>query len=312
LEWDAFVDNALIDVKVKDGIVTLSGTVGSAAEKDWANIDSYVQGAKSVDTTGLNVEKWARDKDLKGDKYQQKPPEEIVDALNDAFLYDPRVFSFEITPEVADDGATVILRGTVDNLKAKRAAALDARNTVGVRFVDNRIKVRPAVQISDEKIENDIRSALIRDPYVESDKITVDVANGMAYLFGTVNTNFEKSRADDIASKVRGVITVDNNLMVRDHNDLYAYNPYVDDWYIREYPYDRPRFPGKSDWQIKSDIESELFWSPFVDSDDVNVTVDDGVATLSGTVDSWAEYNAAANNAYEGGAVYVDNELTMK
>jgi osmotically-inducible protein OsmY len=44
-----------------------------------------------------------------------------------------------------------------------------------------------------------------------------------------------------------------------------------------------------------------LWWSPFVDSDDVNVTVDDGVVTLTGAVDSWSEYNAAANNAYEGG-----------
>jgi hypothetical protein len=40
--------------------------------------------------------------------------------------------------------------------------------------------------------------------------------------------------------------------------------------------------------------------------------VDDGVATLTGTVDSWSEYDAAVNNAYEGGAVYVDNELLVK
>jgi hypothetical protein len=37
-----------------------------------------------------------------------------------------------------------------------------------------------------------------------------------------------------------------------------------------------------------------------------------GVATLTGTVGSWSESNAAANNAYEGGAVYVDNELKVK
>jgi len=39
--------------------------------------------------------------------------------------------------------------------------------------------------------------------------------------------------------------------------------------------------------------------------------VDDGKATLTGQVDSWSEYDAAAQNALEGGAVVVDNELTI-
>ena len=48
-----------------------------------------------------------------------------------------------------------------------------------------------------------------------------------------------------------------------------------------------------------------------MDGDDVDIEVDDGTVTLKGRVDSWSEYNAAANNAYEAGAVYVDNELTV-
>ena len=312
LKWDVFVDNALIDVKVKDGKVILSGIVGSAAEKNCAFIDAYVNGVKFVDVSGLHVERWARDKDLKGEKYARRSAKEIGGAVKDALLYDPRVFSFEVTPEVADDGTTVILRGTVDNLKAKRAAAQDARNTVGVLWVDNRIKVRPAQQPSDRKIEEKIRRALKRDPYVESYDITVDVIDGVARLNGIVDSYFEKFQADDVASRVNGVIMVDNNLIVQD--DYYVpYKPYVDDWYWHDHRHlARPRFPAKSDEQIKDDIEDEYFWSPFVDADDVNVTVDDGVATLTGTVDSWSEYNAAVNNAYEGGAVYVDNELLVK
>jgi hypothetical protein len=41
----------------------------------------------------------------------------------------------------------------------------------------------------------------------------------------------------------------------------------------------------------------------------VNVT--DGVARLEGTVDSWSERAAATENAYEGGAVWVDNDLRV-
>ncbi len=314
LDWDPFVDNALIDVTVNDGRVILTGGVGSAAEKQQAYWDAHVHGMMYVDDSRLEVRRWARNEDLKGTKFQKRSAAEIEAAVKDALFLDPRVASFDIVPEVAADGKTVVLRGTVDNLKAKRAAAQDARNTVGVRAVDNRIKVRPTPILTDEKIEDNVRQALLRDPYVESYEITVDVINGVVNLYGTVNTHFEKSQADDVASKVKGVIVVDNNLIVQDDYAAYTYDPYVDEWYVYDahwYDY-RPRFPARSDWWIKEDIEDELWWSPFVDSDDVTVRVDDGIATLTGTVDSWSEYNAAANNAYEGGAIFVENNLIVK
>jgi osmotically-inducible protein OsmY len=98
LEWDPFVDHALIDVSVKGGDVKLTGIVGSAAEKRHALLDAYVYGVESVDNSGLNVERWARDKDLRGQKYADKTDKEIEDAVKDALFYDPRVSSFKITP----------------------------------------------------------------------------------------------------------------------------------------------------------------------------------------------------------------------
>jgi HSP20 family molecular chaperone IbpA len=106
---------------------------------------------------------------------------------------------------------------------------------------------------------------------------------------------------------------VDNKLKVADKFSRQNFVPYIDtyDTYDYEWNRNRPRYPSKSDWRLKEDILDELFWSPFVDSDDVNVEVKDGRVTLTGTVDSWSEYNAAADNAYEGGAVYVDNDLVV-
>jgi len=66
-----------------------------------------------------------------------------------------------------------------------------------------------------------------------------------------------------------------------------------------------------TDREIHEQVESELFWSPFVDSDSVTVSVDDGAVTLSGTVDSAREYQAAQVNAYQGGALSVDNDLVL-
>jgi osmotically-inducible protein OsmY len=314
LKWDANVDHGLIDVKVKDGKVILSGTVGSAAEKNFADRDAYVQGVTSVDASDLKVKRWSRDQNLKEGKYAKKSPEAIENAVIDAMRYDPRVLSFEVTPEVAPDGTTLILRGMVDNLKAKRAASQDARDTVGVQRVDNRIDVRPSIRISDQKIESKVKSAILRDPYLESYAMNVDVTNGVVKLHGTVDTYFEKAEADDVASRVEGVIMIDNNLGVQQDYQPYICDPYVDNRYLYDnnWSFYRPSLVSKSDRRIKADIKKELFWSPFVNEDDVKVDVEKGVATLTGTVDSWSESNAAVNNAYEGGAIYVDNELDVR
>lgn len=91
------------------------------------------------------------------------------------------------------------------------------------------------------------------------------------------------------------------------------YDPYVDDAYTGRSDllgYDR-RAPLKTDTEIENSIESELWWSPFVDSDEVTVEVDDGVATLGGMVDTLGERQAATENAYEGGATLVDNDLVV-
>ena len=312
LEWDAFVDDDLISVEVKDGTVTLTGVVGSAAEKDWAYLHSFVNGVDTVNSAALLVKRWARDDDLKGEKYSLKPAADIEQAVEDALLFDPRVSAPRVTAEMAENG-TIILRGTVDNLKARLSASQDARNTVGVRNVENRIRVRPAEVMNDQEIAEEIRGALSRDPFTESYEIMVTVNNGVAKLRGTVDSFFEKAQADDVVSKIKGVIMVDNKLQVLDEFKRRHYDPYIDAHAAYDYEWDpdRPRFPSKGDRKLKEDIRDEFFWSPFVDGDDIDIEVDDGTVTLKGRVDSWSEYNAAANNAYEAGAVYVDNELTV-
>ncbi|MCB9865013.1 MAG: BON domain-containing protein, partial [Phycisphaerales bacterium] len=66
------------------------------------------------------------------------------------------------------------------------------------------------------------------------------------------------------------------------------------------------------DLQVKQDIEDELFWSPFVDEDQVEVSVENGVATLRGTVDTLRERYNAGSNALEGGAQAVINRLQVE
>lgn len=67
-----------------------------------------------------------------------------------------------------------------------------------------------------------------------------------------------------------------------------------------------------SDQMTEQRIESELWWSPFVDSDEIRVSVEAGAATLTGQVDDWFEASAAVKNAWDGGAFSVESRLTIK
>jgi len=49
----------------------------------------------------------------------------------------------------------------------------------------------------------------------------------------------------------------------------------------------------KSDRELQIDVLDELRWEPGVNATDIGVTVKDGVVTLEGTVDSFAEKWAA-------------------
>jgi osmotically-inducible protein OsmY len=286
LAADVWVDERLIDVTVKEAEVSLSGTVGSAAEKTRAALDAWVAGVTAVHEGELRVDWRARNASRRDHPYIIRTEEEITQALYDALRYDPRVLAFQ--PEVTVDNGVVTLTGTVDNLAAKRAAAEDAKNTVGVRRVRNYLRVRPVSLVPDAELAERIKAALQRDPSVERHEVIVSVVNGKTLLSGRVDSQFEKDQAEDVASRVAGVVEVDNNITV-------ASAP-----------------PLKSDWEIRQDIKDELWWSPYVDSNEVAVSVKDGVATLRGLVDGWAEQRIAIENAYEGGALSVHDELTVR
>lgn len=311
LKWSVLVDDGLIDVKVQDGHVSLSGTVGSAAEKRQARMTAWTAGVRAVEDSELEVRVWARDSHRRSERHVVRGAVEIQDAIQDALLFDPRVMSFNVDVDVY--GSTVTLRGEVDNLAAKRAAEQVASNTLGVKRVTNRLKVRPAQDILDNRIEQDIETALLRDPYVERFEIRVSVTDSVAILSGTVDSWFEKTQAEIVAGNVKGVVDVRNNLTL-ESTAPYKYDPYLDPLdFDYDYTPGRSAAPDDSvDQRIAEDVRDELWWSPFVDSDQIQVEVNGRTVTLSGEVDSNAERAAAVKNAYDAGAFAVINELEVK
>ncbi len=314
LRWDVLVDDELIDISVVDGMVALSGIVGSAAEKRYAVSDAWVANVGDVKADDLKVESWARDERFRKTKYLPKEDEDIEGALADALFYDPRVAATDIM--VMIDSGDVSLSGKVDNLKAKRAASQVAHNTVGVWTVENVIDVVPGEDRPDSAIAADVRKALKRDPYVGAYNTVVTVSDGTVRISGSVDSYFDKAQADDIAAQVGGVAAVDNRLAVDAPAGALVYDRHIDhDWWY-PYNYDWYEVPGDvgiayADSAIEQMVEDELWWSPFVDAEEINVDVENGVVTLTGTVGTWTERIEATARAYKGGAAAVENALIV-
>lgn len=285
LESDALVDATRIEITVKDGNVSLTGVVGSAAEKSRAANDAWVVGTHSVDTQGLEVNPLFRNESNRA-RFAYRTDEELRNTVQDALRYDPRVDPSRIHIDVKNGEA--ILTGTVESLAAKRAAQQDARNTAGIWVVRNHLKVRPGGQFTDEKIRQDVLRALDNDAWLEANDISVRVFNRKAYLSGSVDSRAELERAEEVVARVPGVAAVQNNL-----------NPPV----VRQ---------SRDDLELQHDIEERLAWSAYVDAEAVEVDVQNGIATLSGTVTDFSEWRAAASNAIEAGAEGVINHLKVR
>jgi osmotically-inducible protein OsmY len=215
LASDVLIDDTHLDVEVQDREVVLKGTVSSAAEKTRAVSHAWSQGIKNVKDEALQVQWETRDPVEQHPERLSLSDEELEEAVKNAWLFDPRVYSFDPQVEVQDGVAT--LKGEVDNLRAKHAAEEDARNTVGVYDVRNYITIRSmdTMEMVDEaEIARKIREAIKRDPYAERFGVQVSVFDGTAYLAGRVESEFQKNQIERVASRFKGIVDILNRIQV--------------------------------------------------------------------------------------------------
>ena len=306
LDWDVLLNGYFIKPVVQNGRVMLGGAVGSVMERSRAIEDTWVNGVVAVDATNLKVEPWAREEVRRRRKRVVKSDPEIRRAVQASLRRDPRVSPFSLNVAVED--GVVILDGAVTSLKAKTVAEQDARGTVGVLWVDDLLRVRPSSPPSDTEAERDLKAAVRWNPLFDGCQIDIAVINHAAYLGGWVDSAFQRAEAQDIASRTKGV------LEVRDHLKIWSRSGYALRFrHWRAYAWEKTWPPSlQTDAQIKRNIERAFFWSPFVDRDDIAVTVHDGVVTLTGLVDGWLAYGEADRDARASGAIDVRNRLAVK
>ena len=319
LQWDVWLAGDPIQVKVEAGKAVLDGTVGSVLEQSRAWDDAWVAGTVSVEDKALKVDPEEVYDVRRIRQFLNKTDEQIKQAVLASFRYDPRLAS--CSPTVLVEDGTVILSGKVTHLAAKSAAGRDAKNTVGVLSVDNLLVVDPLANLPDDATtEKALRAALVWDPLLDRTQIKAAVIRHVAYLSGTVDSAAQRREAHDVASRVKGVELIQNQLQVVPNFTVYDYEDYYD-WPFYEY-HNEPRpyafsenfgsRPLKSDQQIKKDIERAFFWSPFVHRNDISVKVDGGVAVLTGTVGSWVGYEESYRDTVKSGVATVIDRIKVK
>lgn len=315
LAWNTRTAADTIDVEVEDGSVELIGNVASAYQQRLAWQNAWVAGVREVSVDELDVVPESltavRDELSEPDgKTVRFGDKEIENAVQVALLRNPRVFPYKPEVSVADN--VVTLSGTVGNLKASNSAAQTAFEIRGVRSVVNDISIEPERQVGDAELEKRVTRALSRDVLLEpGDNVRVEVEDSIATITGKPDSHFEKMQALNAVTKVEGITEINDEMTV-DYNIPAV--TYVYDWdpLAYDFGFDYPMAGGRSDDEIAREIAVELRSSPYVDGEEVDVSVNEGVATLSGKVDSWFEYNAAMENALDGGANKVINRLNVE
>jgi osmotically-inducible protein OsmY len=139
LRADPSLDAGFIRVKAEHGVVTLAGTVGRIAERNRAAALAQVRGVKDIDVRQLYIEPWAREPNLRTQPTADLPANEIERTVRRALADDPRVDSERVKGEVRE--GHVLLSGVAQDDAAREAAAQDAASALGVKHVDNLLRV---------------------------------------------------------------------------------------------------------------------------------------------------------------------------
>ena len=121
-------------------------------------------------------------------------------------------------------------------------------------------------QKTDTEIQQDVLRELKWDTRVEETDVGVEVDAGVVTLTGTVSSWGKRHAAAEAAHRVRGVLDVANNIVVK-----------------------LPGTPGRTDTEVAHAVRNALAWDVFVPDTQIRSTVSDGVVMLDGEVDTWAQ-----------------------
>ncbi|KQX38167.1 ornithine aminotransferase [Devosia sp. Root436] len=144
--------------------------------------------------------------------------------------------------------------------------------------------------MSDKTLKQDILDELDFEPSIDAADIGVAVEDGIVTLTGHVTTFGQKITVEKLVARVKGVKGIAVEIDVR-----------------------YPGTAGNSDDEIAKRAVNMLKWSNSVPADKVQVKVQDGWVTLTGTVD-WNYQKTGAADAVRdlAGVIGISNQIALR
>ncbi|MBD3189942.1 MAG: BON domain-containing protein [Candidatus Heimdallarchaeota archaeon] len=216
--------------------------------------------------------------------------EEIRKKINEHLAWDYRIEASNIEVSV-DEKGKVILKGSVPTYSARKAALQDVWTIEGVTLLDNQLKVKMPTGFtkpSDEEIESNIRTILAKNRDIDEENIKVSANNGAVILKGTVDAYWKTIQAETLVSETSGVIGILNELTVVPTKDV-------------------------KDQRIAEGIMGAIERTIFIDPTEIDVKVEEGNVSITGTVPHWQAYLAVDDAAmFTEGVKSVENKLEIR
>lgn len=147
--------------------------------------------------------------------------------------------------------------------------------------------IAQASKVTDNDILGAVETDLRSEENISSDLIDVRVNSGIVTLSGDTFTLLAKRQATRVVASLRGVRSIVNRIRVRPTTS--------------------------TDTEILADVRATLFDDTVADSHQIDVKVQAGNVTLSGSVDSYPELSLT-ESAVAGvrGVTEIDNQITVK
>lgn len=201
LRWDPRVRENEIAVAARDGVVTLSGTVESYAQK-WAaeRAAERVSGVRAL-AEELHVR-------VPGDKHRSDT--DLAHAVANALSWDVEVPDDQV--KVTVENGWVTLEGRVPWHFQRYAAERAVHHLTGVAGVLNHLVVAPMTSAAE--VKGKIEAALKRSAEFDANRITVEATGGKVVLKGHVRSWAERRDAEHAAWAAPGVQAVQDELVI--------------------------------------------------------------------------------------------------
>lgn len=280
------INENMIDLKVEDGVVLLSGKEENLFSKNRAReLASSIKGVKSV-VNEIKVINTVID------------DSKLLDHLKDRYIFNDVIDLQELTIEV-DDGV-VELGGNVDSYREKWMAEKIAAESKGVGKIQNKIEVSHKGHRPDKEIKKDVNNVLNWDIRIDNGMIEAKVKAGKVTLSGTVGSAREKYYAISQVRNIQGVKSV----IAPDLN--------VDKW-ERDIMMRKDKYVIREDDEISRALQKAFEVNPYIGGNDIQIDVMQGRAAISGNVKTLkAKYEVTSTAKNTIGVKKVTNYLKVK